>query len=57
MSFFKPHNDRKQKEEKTMNIFIAIALLIVGFVMLTKGADWFVDGSSALAFRLGIPRL
>ena len=40
-----------------MNIFIAIALLIVGFVMLTKGADWFVDGSSALAFRLGIPQL
>jgi cation:H+ antiporter len=46
-----------KKEEKTMNIFIAIALLIVGFVMLTKGADWFVDGSSALAFRLGIPQL
>ena len=40
-----------------MNIFIGIALLIVGFVMLTKGADWFVDGSSALAFRLGIPQL
>lgn len=40
-----------------MNIFIVIALLIVGFVMLTKGADWFVDGSSALAFRLGIPQL
>lgn len=40
-----------------MNVFIAIALLIVGFVMLTKGADWFVDGSSALAFRLGIPQL
>ena len=40
-----------------MNIFIAIALLIVGLVMLTKGADWFVDGSSALAFRLGIPQL
>lgn len=40
-----------------MNIFISIALLIVGFVMLTKGADWFVDGSSALAFRLGIPQL
>ena len=40
-----------------MNIFIAIVLLVVGFVMLTKGADWFVDGSSALAFRLGIPQL
>ena len=40
-----------------MNILIAIVLLIIGFVMLTKGADWFVDGSSALAFRLGIPQL
>ena len=40
-----------------MNIFIAIVLLVIGFVMLTKGADWFVDGSSALAFRLGIPQL
>ena len=40
-----------------MNIFIAIVLLVAGFVMLTKGADWFVDGSSALAFRLGIPQL
>lgn len=40
-----------------MNILIAIILLVLGFVMLTKGADWFVDGSSALAFRLGIPQL
>ncbi len=40
-----------------MNILIAIILLVLGFVMLTKGADWFVDGSSALAARLGIPQL
>lgn len=40
-----------------MNILIAIILLVLGFVMLTKGADWFVDGSSALATRLGIPQL
>lgn len=40
-----------------MNILIAIILLVLGFVMLTKGADWFVDGSSALAACLGIPQL
>ena len=25
------------------------SLLIVGFVMLIKGADWFVDGASMIA--------
>ncbi len=30
-------------------------LLIFGFVLLIKGADWFVDGSAALADRFKIP--
>lgn len=34
-----------------------IFLLIVGFVLLVKGADWFVDGSAAIAQRLKIPAL
>lgn len=34
-----------------------IALLVIGFVMLIKGADWFVEGSSKLADRFGIPQL
>ncbi len=34
-----------------LNIF----LLIVGFVLLVKGADFFVDGSSSIAKTLGIP--
>lgn len=38
-------------------IFLQILLLIVGFVMLVKGADWFVDGSSGIARKLGIPQL
>lgn len=29
--------------------------LIIGFILLIKGADWFVDGASALAKRFGIP--
>lgn len=40
-----------------MQIIIALALLIIGFVMLVKGADWFVEGSSSIATRFGIPQL
>ncbi|MBR2619331.1 MAG: calcium/sodium antiporter, partial [Firmicutes bacterium] len=29
----------------------------VGFVMLIKGADWFVDGAAGIATKLGIPQL
>lgn len=34
-----------------------ILLLIVGMVLLVKGADWFVSGSSAIAKALKIPPL
>ena len=33
-------------------IFVAILLLIAGFVALVKGADVFVDGAAALAGNL-----
>lgn len=32
-------------------------LLILGFVLLIKGADWFVDGSASVAKRLRVPTL
>ena len=32
-------------------------LLALGFFMLVKGADWFVDGTSGIADRLGVPQL
>jgi len=35
----------------------AIALLLVGFVFLLKGADFFVDGSSSVAKKLKVPSL
>lgn len=38
-------------------MFLAIVLLIVGFAMLVKGADWFVDGASGIAAKLKIPEL
>lgn len=34
-----------------------VGLLVVGFLCLIKGADWFVDGASKLAARFGIPQL
>ena len=38
-------------------IFVAILLLVAGFVALVKGADVFVDGAAALAGKFGIPQL
>ena len=32
-------------------------VLIVGFLFLVKGADWFVEGASGIADKLGIPQL
>ncbi len=38
-------------------LVVQILFLILGFVLLMKGADWFVDGASALASKLGIPQI
>ncbi len=40
-----------------MPLPIQFLLLVVGFVLLMKGADIFVDGSSALADKIGIPQI
>jgi len=40
-----------------MDIVLQLILLAVGFVMLIKGADWFVDGAAGIATKLGIPQL
>ena len=40
-----------------MKLLVAVILLVVGFVMLIKGADWFVDGAAGIAARFGIPQL
>lgn len=40
-----------------MQIVLQFLLLAVGFIMLIKGADWFVDGASKIADRFGIPQL
>ena len=38
-------------------IITAILFLVIGFVFLVKGADWFVDGAAGLAAKLRIPQL
>lgn len=40
-----------------MEIIKAMILLVIGFVMLVKGADWFVEGAAGIAARFGIPQL
>lgn len=40
-----------------MEMIIQLVLLAVGFVLLVKGADWFVDGAASIAAKLGIPQL
>ncbi len=40
-----------------MEMFFQIVLLVVGFVMLVKGADWFVEGVAGIAEKFGIPQL
>lgn len=40
-----------------MEILVQLVLLVVGFVMLVKGADWFVEGAAGIAAKFGIPQL
>lgn len=40
-----------------MEILMHVIFLVAGFVLLIKGADWFVDGAAGLAAKLGIPQL
>lgn len=40
-----------------MDTVISIVLLLVGFVLLVKGADFFVEGSSSVAKKLKVPSI
>jgi len=40
-----------------MDMVIQILLLVLGFALLVKGADWFVDGAAGIATKFGIPQL
>lgn len=38
-------------------IFVVVLLLVVGFALLVKGADFFVEGSSSVAKKLAVPSI
>ena len=40
-----------------MEIILQIALLIIGFIILIKGADWLVDGASSAASNFRVSKL
>jgi cation:H+ antiporter len=37
-----------------MSIFTALALVVVGLLLLVKGSDYFIDGASEIATRIGV---
>ena len=47
----------KYRRKRKMNVAVQLLFLIIGFVMLVKGADWFVEGAGKVAERFGIPQL
>ena len=54
----------ERKKEETMENFInnapfalVLVALVIGFVLLIKGADYFVEGSSSVAKRLQVPAI
>ena len=40
-----------------MGLLLQIVLLVIGFTMLVKGADYFVDGAAGIATKFGISQL
>ena len=38
-------------------MMVQVLILLVGFFLLVKGADWFVEGAASIAKKLGIPQL
>ena len=40
-----------------MDIALNLFYLVAGFLLLIKGADWFVEGTSGIAAKLGIPQI
>lgn len=63
--FYTPRKENKEKNKEIyMGNFInnapfalVIVFLIIGFVLLIKGADFFVEGSSSVAKRLHVPSI
>lgn len=48
---------RLNQINKENNMVQAIILFLIGFVLLIKGGDWFVDGAVGIAHRYHIPEI
>lgn len=40
-----------------MELMMQLLFLAIGFVLLVKGADWFVEGAASIADKFGIPQI
>ena len=40
-----------------MELMTQVLFLVIGFVFLVKGADWFVEGAASIADKFGIPQI
>lgn len=38
-------------------MFVPIIMLVIGFILLIKGGDWFVDGATGIARRFHLPEI
>lgn len=47
----------ENNESEVESMIWQMIVLFVGFLFLVKGADWFVEGASGIADKLGIPQL
>ncbi len=45
------------EQNKIVVLIFAAVFLVLGFVCLVKGSDWFVDGAVGIADRFGIPQI
>ena len=48
---------RALAERKRRNMLVPILLFLLGFALLIKGGDWFVDGAVGIARRFHLPEL
>ena len=55
--FFVSVQSKGKMRDLLMHMLIELVLLVVGFVMLIKGADIFVEGAAGIAAKFGIPQL
>ena len=47
----------RNAKEEGKGMTVPILLFCLGFVLLIKGGDWFVDGATGLAHRFRLPEL